>query len=162
MHYCRKTTPCGTSYATKSAILFFFKSLQIFSGRKAVTVRVPLPQAPADVGALAEVLSRDWEEFAERASSVSVPMTPLPGTTRRLRDCCDELRQFRFTQRVFPRDEAGAPGSRAAQVRHSGVNTTSRCSVGPAALGRMFFKNPAWCKSSPSQTTYSSPPFEKN
>ena len=48
--------------------------MQIFSARKAVTVRVPLPQAPADVGVLAEVLSRDWEEFAERASSVSVLM----------------------------------------------------------------------------------------
>lgn len=49
----------------------------MFSARKAVTVRVPLPQAPADAGVLAEVLSRDWEEFAERASSVSVLMTPL-------------------------------------------------------------------------------------
>lgn len=43
---------------------------------------VPLPQAPADVGVLAEVLSRDWEEFAERASSVSVLMMPLLGIPR--------------------------------------------------------------------------------
>lgn len=40
-------------------------------------MRVPLPQAPADASVLAEILSRDWEEFAERASSVSVLMTPL-------------------------------------------------------------------------------------
>lgn len=101
---------------------------------------MPLLQAPADAVVLVQVHSRDWEEFAEIASSVSVLMTPLLYATRLQSSVLwiAVLSSSSLGSRSMfsPRTRLVIPSSGAVQVRQPDVNTSSRCSVGSAALGK--------------------------
>lgn len=117
--------------------------MQRISARKAVTQSAP-SSGPGRCRCACTSPQQRQEEFAEVASSVSVLMTPLLYATRLQSSALwiAVLSSSSLGSRSMfsPRTRLVIPSSEAVQVRQPDVNTSSRCSVRSAALGKRITK----------------------